>query len=163
MRKGEAGRSVGVSCRDFVPLEKAKPFQVVQLGGIVEKPKGFRKMPPTMHESTKHPQRGRRPVSIDQFPKINGSGIPDSLPFHKKYVARPQKSFRIDPFFKRGRRGAGRGPAKRTGCRAGTLRKELGGDRKENDEKHFIGFFRSAFHRFSEKFFYFCQGILFKP
>ena len=108
-------------------------------------------------------EKGWHTVSIDLPPKINGSGIPDSLPFHKKYVAHPQKSFRIDPFFKRGRRGAGRGPAKRTGCRAGTLRKELGGDRKENDEKHFIGFFRSAFHRFLEKFFYFCQGILFKP
>ena len=69
-------------------------------------------MPPTMHESTKHPQRGRRTVSIDQFPKINGSGIPDSSPFHKKYVAHPQKSFRIDPFFKRGRRVQGGEPCK---------------------------------------------------
>ena len=66
-----------------------------------------------MHESTKHPQRGRRTVSIDQFPKINDSGIPDSLPFHKKYVARPQKSFRIDPFFKRGRRVQGGEPCKK--------------------------------------------------
>ena len=81
-------------------------------------------MPPTMHESTKHPQRGRRPVSIDQFPKINGSGIPDSLPFHKKYVARPQKSFRIDPFFKRGRRVQGGNPAKivRKGATTGAHR-----------------------------------------
>ena len=111
-REGEAGRSVGVSCRDFVPPEKAWPFQVVQAGGIVENPRAFGRMPPTMHESTKHPQRGRRTESIDRFPEINGSGVPDSLPFHKKYVARPQKSFRIDPFFKRGRRVAGRGPAR---------------------------------------------------
>ena len=69
-------------------------------------------MPPTTHESTKHPQRGRRTVSIDRPPKINGSGIPDSLPFRKKYVAIRKKSFRIDPFFKRGRRVAGRGPCK---------------------------------------------------
>ena len=65
-------------------------------------------MPPTMHESTKHPQRGRRPESIDRFPEIHCSGIPDSMPFHEKCVARPQKSFRIDPFFKRGRRVQGR-------------------------------------------------------
>ena len=61
-----------------------------------------------MHESTKHPQRGRRPESIDRFPEIHCSGIPDSMPFHEKCVARPQKSFRIDPFFKRGRRVQGR-------------------------------------------------------
>ena len=69
-------------------------------------------MPPTKHESTKHPQRGRRPESIDRFPKKNGSGIPDSSPFHKKYVVRPQIKFSDRPFFKRGRRVAGRGPAK---------------------------------------------------
>ena len=62
------------------------------------------------HHAREHktPQRGRRTVSIDRFPKIHGSGIPDSSPFHKKYVAHPQKSFRIDPFSKRGRRVAGR-------------------------------------------------------
>ena len=110
--KGKAGRSVSVSCRDFVPPEKAWPFQVVQVGGIAEKPRAFGRMPPTMHESTKHQQRGRRPVSIDRFPKNNGSGVPGSLPFHEKYVAHPQKSFRIDPFFKRGRRVQGGSPAK---------------------------------------------------
>ena len=110
--KGKAGRSVGVSCRDFVPPEKAWPFQVVQVGGIAEKPRAFGRMPPTMHESTKHQQRGRRPVSIDRFPKNNGSGVPGSLPFHEKYVAHPQKSFRSDPFFKRGRRVQGGDPAK---------------------------------------------------
>ena len=110
--KGKAGRSVGVSCRDFVPPEKAWPFQVVQVGGIAEKPRAFGRMPPTMHESTKHQQRGRRPVSIDRFPKNNGSGVPGSLPFHEKYVAHPQKSFRSDPFFKRGRRVQGGSPAK---------------------------------------------------
>ena len=92
----------------------------MQAGGIVENPRAFGRMPPTMHESTKHPQRGRRTESIDRFPEINGSGVPDSLPFHKKYVARPQKSFRIDPFFKRGRRVAGRGALQREpGCGAG--------------------------------------------
>ena len=70
-------------------------------------------MSPTMHESTKHPQRGRRTVSIDRFPKINGSGIPDSSPFHKKCVARPQKKFSDRPLFQKGS----------PGCRAGTLRK----------------------------------------
>ena len=69
-------------------------------------------MPPTMHESTKHPHRERRPVSIDRPPKINGSGIPDSLPFHKKYVSRPQKKFSDRPLFQKGAPGAGRGPAK---------------------------------------------------
>ncbi len=39
-----------------------------------------------------------RPVSIDRHPKINGSGIQGSLPFHEKYVAIRKKSFRIDPF-----------------------------------------------------------------
>ena len=111
-REGEAGRSVGVSCRDFVPPEKAWPFQVVQAGGIVENPRAFGRMPPTMHESTKHPQRGRRTVSIDRFPKINGSGIPDSSPFHKKCVARPQKKFSDRPLFQKGSPGAGRGPCK---------------------------------------------------
>ena len=76
------------------------------------KPKGFRKMPPTMHESRKHPQRGRRPVSIDRHPKINGSGIPGSLPFHEKRVARPQKKFSDRPLFQKGSPGAGRGPAR---------------------------------------------------
>ena len=41
MRKGEAEQSVGVSCRDFVPPEKAKPFQVVQAGGVAENPRAF--------------------------------------------------------------------------------------------------------------------------
>ena len=150
-------------------------------------------MPPTMHESTKHPQRGRRPVSIDRHPKINGSGIPDSLPFcqkyvairkkvfgstpfskgvaglqggalreasekgqrpvpidrhlkindfglpnslpfRKKYVAIRKKSFRIDPFFKRGRRVAGRGALQREpGYRAGALRKV----KKQGDDARF--------------------------
>ena len=71
----------------------------------------------------KVPKQGWRSVSIDWFPKIYGSGIPSSLPFHKKCVARPQKSFRIDPFSKRGRRvqggvlqgtlGVGRGHCKK--------------------------------------------------
>ncbi len=110
--KGKAGRSVGVSCRDFVPPEKAWPFQVVQVGGIAEKPRAFGRMPPTMHESTKHQQRGRRPESIDRFPKKNGSGIPDSSPFHKKYVARPQIKFSDRPLFQKGSPGAGREPCK---------------------------------------------------
>ncbi|HCH67101.1 MAG TPA: hypothetical protein DEV98_00380, partial [Clostridiales bacterium] len=58
----------------------------------------------------KAPEQGWRSVSIDWFPKIYGSGIPSSLPFHKKYVVCPQKSFRIDPFFKRGRRVQGGEP-----------------------------------------------------
>ena len=124
--KGKAGRSVGVSCRDFVPPEKAWPFQVVQVGGIAEKPRAFGRMPPTMHESTKHQQRGRRPVSIDRFPKNNGSGVPGSLPFHEKYVAHPQKSFRSDPFFKRGRRVQGGVLQGRLDCQAGALRRAPG-------------------------------------
>ena len=81
-------------------------------------------MPPTMHESTKHPQRGRRQESIDRFPEIHCSGIPDSMPFHEKCVAHPQKSFRIDPFFKRGRRVQGGNPAKivRIGATTGAHR-----------------------------------------
>ena len=118
---------MGVSCRDFVPPEKAWPFQVVQVGGIAEKPRAFGRMPPTMHESTKHPQRGRRPVSIDQFPKINGSGIPDSLPFHKKYVARPQIKFSDRPLFQKGSPGAGRGALQRAmGYRAGSPARKAG-------------------------------------
>ena len=80
------------------------------------------------HHARKHktPQRGRRTVSIDRFPKINGSGIPDSSPFHKKYVAHPQKSFRIAPFFKRGRRVAGREALQRAGCRAGSPARSIG-------------------------------------
>ncbi len=60
-----------------------------------------------------------RPVSIDRHPKINGSGIQGSLPFHEKYVAIRKKSFRIDPFFKRGRRVAGRGPCKENRVQGG--------------------------------------------
>ena len=45
-------------------------------------------------------------------PKINSSGIPDSSPFHKKYVARPQKKFSDRPLFQKGS----------PGCRAGALR-----------------------------------------
>ena len=41
-------------------------------------------------------------VSIDRLPKINGSGIPDSSPFHKKHVARPQKKFSDRPLFQKG-------------------------------------------------------------
>ena len=111
--KGKARRSVSVSCRDFVPPEKAWPFQVVQVGGIFRKPKGFRKMPPTMHESTKHPQRGRRPVSIDRHPKINSSGIPDSSPFRKEYVVRPQIKFSDRPLFQKGSPGCRAGPCKK--------------------------------------------------
>ena len=67
------------------------------------------------HHARKHktPQRGRRPASIDRFPKNNGSGIPDSMPFHEKYVARPQKKFSDRPLFQKGS----------PGCRAGALRK----------------------------------------
>ena len=83
-------------------------------------------MPPTMHESTKHPQRGRRTVSIDRFPQINGSGIPDSSPFHKKYVARPQKKFSDRPLFQKGAPGCRAGsPAKRTGLQGGRPTKSI--------------------------------------
>ena len=44
--KAKPDNLVGVSCRDFVPPEKAWPFQVVQVGGIRRKPLGFRRMPP---------------------------------------------------------------------------------------------------------------------
>ena len=70
-------------------------------------------MPPSMHESTKHPQRGRRPVSIDRHLKIYGSGIPDSMPFHEKYIARPQKKFSDRPLFQKGSPGAGREPCEK--------------------------------------------------
>ena len=97
-----------------------------------------------MHESTKHPQRGRRTVSIDRLQKIYGSGIPDSMPFHKKYVVRPQKKFSDRPLFQKGSPGAGRGPCKdrqkrgnrvqggspaksiKTGCRAGSPARNAG-------------------------------------
>ena len=125
-REGEAGRSVGVSCRDFVPPEKAWPFQVVQVGGIFRKPKGFRKMPPTMHESTKHPQRGRRPESIDRFPEIHCSGIPDSYPSIKSMFPAHRKSFRIDPFFKGGRRVQGGALQRKQGAGQEVLRGALG-------------------------------------
>ena len=68
-------------------------------------------------------EKGRRTVSIDRRPKINGSGIPDSLPFHKKYVARPQIKFSDRPLFQKGSPGAGRDPARNTGRRAGALQK----------------------------------------
>ena len=42
----------------------------------------------------------------------NGSGIPDSSPFHKKYVARPQIKFSDRPLFQKGSPGAGREPCK---------------------------------------------------
>ena len=88
--------------------------------------------------STKHPQRGRRTVPIDRFPKINGSGIPDSSPFHKKYVARPQKKFSDRPLFQKGSPGTGREALQETpgagqepckkrperGCRMGSPAKE---------------------------------------
>ena len=69
------------------------------------------------HHARKHktPQRGRRTVSLDRFPKINGSGIPGSLPFHEKYVAHPQKKFSDRPLFQKGSPGAG-----------GALRREPG-------------------------------------
>ena len=57
--------------------------------------------------------KGRRTVSIDRFPKIPGSGIPDSSPFHKKYVAHPQKKFSDRPLFQKGSPGAGREPCKK--------------------------------------------------
>ena len=41
-----------------------------------------------------------RPVSIDRHPKINGSGIQGSLPFHEKYVAIRKKVFGSTPFSK---------------------------------------------------------------
>ena len=72
-------------------------------------------MPPTMHESTKHPQRGRRPVSIDRHLKINGSGIPGSLSFHEKYVVCPQIKFSDRPLFQKGS----------PGCRAGSPAKSV--------------------------------------
>ena len=80
------------------------------------------------HHARKHktPQRGRRTVSIDRFPKINGSGIPGSLPFHEKYVAHPQKKFSDRPLFKRGRRVAGREPCKKHWAQAGALQETLG-------------------------------------
>ena len=88
--------------------------------------------------STKHPQRGRRTVPIDRFPKINGSGIPDSSSFHKKYVARPQKKFSDRPLFPKGSPGTGREALQETpgagqkpckkrperGCRMGSPAKE---------------------------------------
>ena len=57
-------------------------------------------------------EKGRHTVSIDLPPKINGSGIPDSMPFHKKYVVPPQIKFSDRPLFQKGSPGAGRGPCK---------------------------------------------------
>ena len=66
-------------------------------------------------------EKGRRTVSIDRFPKINDSVIPDSMPFHKKYVAHPQKVFGSSPFSKGGAGLQGGSPTKsiRTGVRWG--------------------------------------------
>ncbi len=108
-RKGKAGLSVGVSCTSS-RLKRQSLFRSCMVGGRHPHPRGFR--PPTMHESTKHPQRGRRLVSIDWFPKIYGSGVPDSLPFHKKYVARPQIKFSDRPLFQKGAPGCRAGPCK---------------------------------------------------
>ena len=41
-----------------------------------------------------------RPAPIDRRLKINGSGIPGSLPFHEKYVAIRKKVFGSTPFSK---------------------------------------------------------------
>ena len=69
----------------------------------------------------KVPKQGWRSVSIDWFPKIYGSGVPDSLPFHKKYVARPQIKFSDRPLFQKGAPGCRAGsPARTLGCRAGS-------------------------------------------
>ena len=61
VREGEAGLSVGVSCRDLVPPEKAKPFQVVQVGGIAENPRAFgRCLPPCTKAQNTHRGDGAR-------------------------------------------------------------------------------------------------------
>ena len=84
------------------------------------KTQGLSEVPPTMHESTKHPQRGRRTVSIDRHLKINGSGIPGSSPLQKSMLPAHRKSFRIDPFFKRGRRVQGGVLQRVSGYRVGS-------------------------------------------
>ena len=115
MRKGEAGRSVGVSCRDFVPPEKAWPFQVVQVGGIAENPRAFgRCLPPAREHKT--PTEGtatgiHRPAPENQ--RFRHSGF---YTFQLKICCPPaDKVFGSTPFSK--------GVA---GCRAGSPAKSDG-------------------------------------
>ena len=59
--KAKPDNLVGVSCRDFVPPEKAWPFQVVQEGGIAENPRAFgRCLPPCTKAQNTHRGDGDR-------------------------------------------------------------------------------------------------------
>ena len=59
--KAKPDNLVGVSCRDFVPPEKAWPFQVVQVGGIAENPRAFgRCLPPCTRAQNTHRGDGDR-------------------------------------------------------------------------------------------------------
>ena len=103
--------------KNFFKCVKAKPdcLSVFRAGTLSR-----------LHESTKHPQRGRRPESIDRFPEIHCSGIPDSYPSIKSMFPAHRKSFRIDPFFKGGRRVQGGALQRKQGAGQEVLRGALG-------------------------------------
>ena len=94
--------------------------------------------PSSPWDSVPHPAKGaflkKRPLEPSKtFWCVKAK--PDSSPFHKKYVSRPQKKFSDRPLFQRGAPGAGRGPAKKTGCRAGSSARSAGrrGYRQKED------------------------------
>ena len=81
--------------------------------------------PSSPWDSVPHPAKGaflkKRPLEPSKtFWCVKAK--PDSSPFHKKYVARPQKKFSDRPLFQKGAPGAGRGTLKReSGYKEGTL------------------------------------------
>ena len=110
--KAKPDNLVGVSCRDFVPPEKAWPFQVVQVGGIAENPRAFgRCLPPCTKAQNTHRGDGARYPSTSS-PKSTIPAFRILRPSIKSMLPAHRKSFRIDSFFKRGRRVQGGSPAK---------------------------------------------------
>ena len=126
--KAKPDNLVGVSCRDFVPPEKAKPFQVVQAGGIVESPRAFgRCLPPcTKAQNTTEGTAHGIHRSAPENQRLRHTGF-FALPL-KVCCPSAKKVFGSTPFSKGVAGLQGGSPAKsiKTGFRAGSPARTLG-------------------------------------